>query len=49
MTAQRKTPRGKLSAKDREFEELLRRAALYLKGRAATNRRAAHRKRAAAA
>jgi hypothetical protein len=39
MTAQRKTTGPRISAKDREFEELLRRAALYAKGRRATNLR----------
>jgi hypothetical protein len=46
MKAQRKTTR-RISAKDREFERLLRRAALYLKERAAENSRP--RKRVAAA
>jgi len=33
MTTQRKTSRRRFSAKDREFERLLRRAALYAKRR----------------
>lgn len=49
MTAQRKTPTRRISAKDREFEELLRRAALYAKKRQAVELPLMSRKRAAVA
>ena len=49
MKTQRKTIRRRISAKDREFEELLRRAALYLKTPPAADLHANRRKRVAAA
>jgi len=49
MTAQRKSPTRRISAKDREFEELLRRAALYAKRRPAAELRVERRRRAAVA
>ena len=49
MSRQPKTAQGNISAKDREFEELLRRAALYEKNRAAANLRVVRRKRVKAA
>jgi len=49
MKAQRKITTRRVSAKDREFEQLLRRAALYLKTRAAGNVSLARRKRSKAA
>jgi hypothetical protein len=49
MKAQRKTTTRRNSAKDREFEQLLRRAALYAKTQAARNVAIAGRKRVAAA
>jgi hypothetical protein len=49
MSRQTKTTERKISAKDREFEELLRRAALYAKRRPATNLRVVRRKRVKAA
>lgn len=49
MKAQRKTIRRRISAKDRKFEALLRRAALYLKAHPATELRGNGRKRVAAA
>lgn len=48
MKAQRKTTRPKISRKDRELEELLRRAALYLKSQP-VELRVARKKRVAAA
>jgi len=52
MKAQRKITTQttqRVSAKDREFEQLLRRTALYLKAQAAGNARLARRKRSEAA
>ena len=49
MTVQRKTTTRRNSAKDREFEQLLRRAALYAKTQAARELATAGRKRVAAA
>jgi hypothetical protein len=49
MAAQQKTHGRRISAKEREFEELLRRAAAYAKDRAAANLRIARRKRVKAA
>jgi len=49
MKAQRKITTHRISAKDREFEQLLRRAALYLKAQAAGSVRLARRKRSKAA
>ena len=48
MTAQRKTTTRGISAKDREFEELLRRAALYAKRHPAAELSVTRRKRAVA-
>ena len=45
MTTQHKTPMRRSSAKDREFEQLLRRAALYAKTQTARDVRVAPRKR----
>jgi hypothetical protein len=49
MAAQRKAPRRRISAKEREFDELLRRASIYAKNRAATNLHVVRRKRVKAA
>jgi hypothetical protein len=49
MAAQRKTIGRRISAKDREFEELLRRAALYAKRQTQANVPIARRKRVRAA
>jgi hypothetical protein len=49
MKSQRKTTTRQNSAKDREFEQLLRRAALYAKTQAARDLTIAGRKRVAAA
>jgi hypothetical protein len=49
MSRQTKTTGRKISAKDREFEELLRRAALYLKNRPVASLRIVRRKRVKAA
>lgn len=49
MAAQRKAPRRRISAKEREFEELLRRASIYAKNRMATNLHLVRRKRVKAA
>ena len=49
MTAQRKAITRKISAKDREFERLLRRAARYAKLQAAATPRVARSKHVAAA
>jgi hypothetical protein len=49
MKAQSKITTRRDSAKDREFDQLLRRAALYLKAQAAGNARMARRKRSKAA
>jgi hypothetical protein len=49
MKAQRKTIRRRISAKDREFERLLRRAALYLKTQPVADLHVNRRKRVAAA
>jgi len=49
MSPQPKKSGRSISAKDREFEELLRRAALYCKNRDSANLRVARRKRVKAA
>ena len=49
MVAQRKSIGRRMSAKDREFEELLRRAAVSAKSQTAGNQRAARKKRVRAA
>jgi len=49
MKAQRKTSRRRISTKDREFERLLRRAALYAKRQIAPVVSIARRKRVKAA
>jgi hypothetical protein len=49
MKAQRKITTHRISAKEREFEQLLRRAALYAKAQAAGNVAQARRKRSKAA
>jgi AcrR family transcriptional regulator len=49
MSRQRETARRRISPKDREFEELLRRAAAYIKNRASANLRIVRRKRVKAA
>ena len=49
MAAQPKSTNHRMSAKDREFEELLRRAALYLKGKEPSTLRVVRRKRVKAA
>jgi hypothetical protein len=49
MKDQRKTITRRISAKDQEFEQLLRRAALYAKAQAESNLPMAGRKRVAAA
>jgi len=49
MKAQRKITTHRVSAKERELEQLLRRAARYVKTRAARNARLTRRKRSKAA
>jgi hypothetical protein len=49
MKAQRKITTHRVSAKEQEFEQLLRRAARYVKTRAAGNARLTRRKRSKAA
>ena len=49
MSRQPKSNRRRISASDREFEELLRRAAAYTKNRASANLRVVRRKRVKAA
>lgn len=49
MSPQRKSTGPRISSKDREFEELLRRAAAYAKRRAAENLGVVRRKRVKAA
>jgi len=49
MAPQPKKSGSSISAKDREFEELLRRAALYCKNRDSANLRVVRRKRVKAA
>jgi len=49
MSPQEKITRRRPSAKDRELEELLRRAAVYAKNRASGNLRVMRRKRVKAA
>lgn len=49
MSRQPKGSSRRMSAKDREFEELLRRATVYAKNRASANLRVMRRKRVKAA
>lgn len=49
MSRQPKSSRRRISAKDRELEELLRRAAVYSKNRASVDLRVVRRKRVKAA
>ena len=49
MTTERKAPRRKISAKEREFDELLRRAHIFEKNRAAASLHVVRRKRVKAA
>jgi hypothetical protein len=49
MTTQPKRTSKRVSSKDREFDQLLRRAALYIKAQAAGNVHIARRKRSKAA